>query len=379
MSHRRRLLALASATLLSVAAIGAPTAAQDASEAPSSAAPASAVPAEPVDLGMVIHVIGNPFIQSIADYARIAADDLGATLQVVGPEGGDPDQQIALIQGFVNAGLDGIVTSVPGSTLAEPINAIVDAGVPVVQFNLLDTGAKAPYVGERSTESGRILGRKVVDLLGGESAEGKVFVGICLPGYPVLENRSRGVREGLATAPGLIVNEADFDTTVFPTSNLAAWEAVFTANPDAKAFIGLCALDIPSLAQLQEGAPDTDYVMAGYDLTPQNVAALKDGTADVSLGQTPFMQGYLPVKILVDTLSGATDVDLSQGGFIDAGTEVATADGVELPHGLGTATLDEILAIASDPAAARAFYQPLVDGIIADWANNLEPIENESQ
>ena len=144
---------------------------------------------------------------------------------------------------------------------------------------------------------------------------------------------------------------------------------MFTANPDAKAFIGLCALDIPSLAQLQEGAPDTDYVMAGYDLTPQNVAALKEGTADVSLGQTPFMQGYLPVKMLVDTLSGATTVDLTQGGFVDAGTEVATKDGVELPHGLGTATLGRDLeAIAGDPAAARAFYQPLVDGIIADWA-----------
>jgi ABC-type sugar transport system substrate-binding protein len=371
MSSRRRLLALTGATTLSVAMAASPvTTAQS---------PSAAAPPEPIDLGMVIHVIGNPFIQSIADYAQIAADDLGATLQVVGPEGGDPEQQIALIQGFVNAGLDGIVTSVPGSTLADPINAIVDGGVPVAQFNLLDAGVNAPYVGERSTGSGRILGEKVVELLGGASAEGKVFIGICLPGYPVLENRSRGVREALAAAPGLVVNEADFDTTVFPTSNLAAWEAVFTANPDAKAFIGLCALDIPSLAQLQETAPDTDYVMAGYDLTPQNVAALKAGTADVSLGQTPFMQGYLPVKMLVDTLSGATDYDLAEGGFVDAGTEVATKDGVELPHGLGTATLDEIEAIAADPAAARAFYQPLVDGVIADWVNNLEPIENESQ
>jgi ABC-type sugar transport system substrate-binding protein len=374
MSRHRQLLALAGAATLTVAVAATPV---TMAQSPSAAAPAA--PAEPIDLGMVIHVIGQPFIQSITEYAKIAANDLGATLQVAGPEGGNPEQQIALIEGFVNAGLDGIVTSMPGSTLSGPVNAIVDSGVPVAQFNLLDAAAKAPYVGERSTESGRILGNKVIELLGGASAEGKVFIGICLPGYPVLENRSRGVREALATAPGLVVNESDFDTTVFDTSNLSAWEAVFTANPDAKAFIGLCALDIPSLAQLQEGSPDTDYVMAGYDLTPQNVAALKAGTADVSLGQTPFMQGYLPVKMLVDTLSGATTVDLSQGGFVDAGTEVATKDGVELPHGLGTATLDEIEAIAADPAAARAFYQPLVDGVIANWPDNLEPIENESK
>lgn len=371
MSHPRRILALSGAVTLSAAMVAGP-----ATMAQSPSAPA---PAEPIDLGMVIHVIGNPFIQSITEYAKIAANDLGATLQVAGPEGGDPEQQIALIQGFVNAGMDGIVTSMPGSTLSGPVNAIVDSGVPVAQFNLLDAAAKAPYVGERSTNSGRILGEKVVELLGGASATGKVFIGICLPGYPVLENRSRGVREALAKAPGLVVNEADFDTTVFDTSNLAAWEAVFSANPDAKAFIGLCALDIPSLAKLQEGSPDTDYVMAGYDLTPQNVAALKAGTADVSLGQTPFMQGYLPVKMLVDSLSGKTKVDLSKGGFVDAGTEVATKDGVLLPHDLGTATLDQIEAIAADPAAARTFYQPLVDGVIANWADSLEPIENESK
>ena len=35
--------------------------------------------------------------------------------------------------------------------------------------------------------------------------------------------------------------------------------------------------------------------------------------------------------------------------------------------------------IAADPAAAREYYQPLVEGVIADWASALEPIENESQ
>ena len=40
----------------------------------------------------------------------------------------------------------------------------------------------------------------------------------------------------------------------------------------------------------------------GYDLTAENLAAIKSGNAFVSLGQTPFMQGYLPVKMLVDTI-----------------------------------------------------------------------------
>jgi ABC-type sugar transport system substrate-binding protein len=367
MSATKRALALGSAAALAMVALGGPVVtAQEEAEGD-------------LRIGFVTHVLGNPFIQQIIDGANFAADDLDVSLEVQGPVGGSPEEQIALIQGFQNAGVDGIATSVPGATLAAPINEIVDAGIPVVQFNLLDTGVNAPYVGERSVESGRILGGKVVELLGGESAEGQVFVGNCFPGFPVLENRSQGVREALAAAPGLTVNPEDFDVTVSADTNYAAWEAILTANPDAVALIGLCAPDIASLGRLQEATPDIDFIAGGYDLTEDNLAAIRDGFADVSIGQTPFMQGYLPVKMLVDVLRGDVDVDLSEGGFVDAGSEIVTADSVTQPFGLPPLTFEELEAIAADPAAAREYYQPLVEGRIANWSEYLEPIENESQ
>jgi hypothetical protein len=91
------------------------------------------------------------------------------------------------------------------------------------------------------------------------------------------------------------------------------------------------------------------------------------------------MQGYLPIRMLYDSITGATDVDLSAGGFLDAGTEIVTADSVTEPFGLPALTFAELQELAADPEAARAYYQPLVDGVIADWAANVEPIENESQ
>ena len=105
---------------------------------------------------------------------------------------------------------------------------------------------------------------------------------------------------------------------------------------------------------------------------------LERGSADVSIGQTPFMQGYLPVRILHDAITGAVDVELSAGGFLDSGTEIVYSDSVTEPFGLPALTFSELQVLAADPAAARAYYQPLVDGVIADWAANLEPIENES-
>ncbi|MGF1624226.1 MAG: sugar ABC transporter substrate-binding protein [Alphaproteobacteria bacterium] len=353
----------AAAAMTATALIASPAVAQD----------------DEITIGFVTHVLGNPFIQQIIDGAQFAADDLGVNLEVQGPAGGSPEEQIALILGFQNTGVDGIATSVPGASLAAPINEIVDAGVPVVMFNLLDAGVNAPYVGERSVESGRILGRAVIELLGGNDATGVVRIGNCFPGFPVLENRAKGVLEALAEAPGLDVNQDAYDVTVDPVTNYAAWEALLTANPDAVALIGLCAPDLASLGQLQDANPDIDFIAGGYDLTAENLAALERGSADVSIGQTPFMQGYLPVKILHDAITGATDIDLTAGGFLDSGTEIVYSDSVTQPFGLPALTFSELQVLAADPEAARAYYQPLVDGVIANWEEHLEPIENEGK
>jgi ABC-type sugar transport system substrate-binding protein len=350
-----------------------------ASEAPASSAPASADPnAERIKLGFVTHVIGNPFIQQIIDGANAAAADLNVDLQVTGPEGGDADAQLKAVQSLVAAGAQGIATSVPGESMATGLNDIVDSGVPIVQFNLLVDSVKAPYVGERSVESGRILGAKVLEKLGGESATGKVILGNCFPGFPVLENRAKGATESLKKAAGIEIL-GPFDVKVAANENYAAWEALLAANPDAKALVGLCAPDIASLGKLQAANKDKPFVSGGYDLTAENLAEIKNGNAYVSLGQTPFMQGYLPVKMLADTVRKNTTVDLSQGGFLDAGTEIVTADSVTEPYNLPPLTCAELEALAASPEKTKEYYQPLIDNQIANWTSLVEPIANESK
>jgi ribose transport system substrate-binding protein len=388
--NRRRLLAVPAMFAILVAACGgsaatsAPTAAPQsqeavASEAPASSAPASADPnAERIKLGFVTHVIGNPFIQQIIDGANAAAEDLNVDLQVTGPEGGDADAQLKAVQSLVAAGAQGIATSVPGESMATGLNEIVDSGVPLVQFNLLVDSVKAPYVGERSVQSGRILGEKVLEKLGGASATGQVILGNCFPGFPVLENRATGATESLKKAAGIEIL-GPFDVKVAANENYAAWEALLAANPDAKALVGLCAPDIASLGKLQAANPDKVFVSGGYDLTAENLAEIKAGHAYVSLGQTPFMQGYLPVKMLADTVRKNTTVDLSQGGFLDAGTEIVTADSVTEPYDLPAMSFADLEALASSPEKTKAYYQPLIENQIANWTSLVEPIANESK
>ena len=75
------------------------------------------------------------------------------------------------------------------------------------------------------------------------------------------------------------------------------------------------------------------------------------------------MQGYLPVKMLADTHPRRpSTVDLSKGGFLDAGTEIVTADSVQEPFDLPPLTFAELEELAASPEKAREYYQPLVDG-----------------
>lgn len=336
-------------------------------------APASFAQDEPLQIGFVSHVKGNPFIQQIFEGARAAAADLGVELVEAGPEGFDPDAQLTVVQDLVAAGADGIATSIPGESMANGLNEIIDSGVPVVQFNLLSTSVNAPYVGERSTESGRILGGLMLDQIGGADATGTAVVGICAPGFPVLENRAKGVIEALGAAPGLEVL-GPFDVKVDAVENYAQWEALLAANPDAAAMIGLCAPDVESLGNLNE-ASGTSFVAGGYDLTESNLQALQDGNAYVTLGQSAFVQGYLPVLMLVNSLRDGVALE---PGFVDSGTQVVTADSVDMGNGLPSLSFDELLAMSTDAEATAEFYAPWVACASGPgWQCALEPVENE--
>jgi ABC-type sugar transport system substrate-binding protein len=326
-------------------------------------------------IGFVTHAQGDPFVQQIIDGAQAAAADLGATLSTAAQAGGAPEGQLKLVQNFANSGVQGIATSVPGESMAKGLNDIIAGGVPIVQFNLLSTAVKAPYVGEKSVESGRILGRMIVEKLGGASAKGTVILGNCFPGFPVLENRAKGVEESLKVAKDLKVL-GPYDVKVSAVDNYNRWEQLYAANPDAAALVGLCAPDVASLGKLNAANGDK-FVAGGYDMTPQNLKAIKDGHAYVTLGQSAFVQGYLPVALLVNAIKGkAAPVP----GFFNSGTQIVTAKSVDMGNGLPPVTFEQAQALAADPAATAKYYKPWTDSLAGGAiAASMKPIAAESE
>ena len=373
---------LAAASLVALAACGGSSSTSETTEA-EAATSAETAPAEeetaaaedPITIGFVTHVVGNPFIEQIIDAAEQAATDLGVEIQVTGPAGADADAQLKAAQSLIASGVDGIAISVPSESMVQGLNQIIADGTPIVTFNLLQAGVNGPYVGEKSVESGRILGKSILDQLGGTGATGQAILGNCFPGFPVLENRAKGVQESLAAAPGIEVL-GPFDVKVDAAENYAKWEGLLSANPDAVALIGLCAPDIASLGKLKKANPDAPFIAGGYDLTAENLAAIASGDAQVSIGQTPFMQGYAPVYMLVDAIRNG--IDIASPAFLNAGTEIVTQSSVQEPFDLPPLTFAELVEISASPQLSREYYQPLVEGVIPNWQSELKPIGDES-
>ena len=335
-------------------------------------------PEQKLTFGFVVHVLGNPFIQQIIDGAMAAGRDLGVTVKAAGPNNGDANVMLKDIQDFFGAGAAGVATSCQSESLVKPLNQLIAAGKPVASFNITCHDLNAPYVGERSVNSGRILGSLIGAKLGGARATGKVVTGICFPGIPVLTNRNKGVVEGLKkTAPKLTV-KGPFDVKVAQTDNFAHWQSLYAANHDAKAFIGLCAPDVTSLGKLNSQIGDK-LTAGGYDTTSANLAAIGAGHAYVTLGQNPFVQGYLPILMMYDAVTKHAKLPK---GFVESGTEIVDAGGATEPYNLGHISFKEVQALAGSPSKTAAFYGRLFKGANAplkNWQKAVEPLANEGK
>ena len=324
-------------------------------------------------IGFVIHVKGNTNNQFVIAAAQQAADDLGVDLITAGPEGFDAEAQLKNVQDLFAAGADGVATSIPGETMAAPLNQLIADGHPIVTFNISSPTITAPYVGENSVPAWSKVGAAVAAAAGGAGATGEVVMGTCAPQLQVLIDRGVGVAKGLAeAAPGMTAS-GPFNVEVDPIVNLGHWQDLAASHPDAKAFVGLCAPDPENLGKVNADNADK-WIMAGGDFTPGNIKAVTDGHVLTSIGQGSYVQGYLPVKMLVEHLRNGTPLNQ---GIISSGVELLTKDGATFDYGLPAQTTDQAQAIFSDPAKAHEFYAPLfADGGPMDstkWPTLITP------
>jgi simple sugar transport system substrate-binding protein len=284
----------------------------------------------------------DPFWSVVANGARDAAADLGVRLQYQAPNTFDMVEMSNLVRSTVAARPAGLVVSIPDpAALGAALRAAAAAGVPIISINsgadtYRELGVLA-HVGQTEYEAGFGGGERL--------AQAGVRRALCINhevGNIGQDQRCRGMADALARAGGtarvLSVNLADPDDTQQRVANALRADAAV----DGMLALGPNSAD-PALAALRStgrggvggsgtgGAAGATVAFGTFDLTPRVLEAVRDGEMLFAIDQQQYLQGYLPVMMLVKyietgTLPGGGDIIRTGPGFVTREDAAAVID-----------------------------------------------------
>jgi len=267
---------------------------------------------------------GGVFANNVYNGAKAAQADLGPKVDYVFSDW-DPQKMIQQFKEAAATKPDGIaVMGHPGDESFDPlIEEAVKNGIIVTSQNttLPKMEAKyAPngfgYVGQDLYAAGFALGNEAVKRFGLKKGDRAMVWGLL--SQPTRGERTKGAKEALEKA-GLTVDyiEIDAATNKDPASGSPTFTAYVSSHPDVKLVItdhgGLTATAQKYLTDA--GKKAGDIKIAGFDLSPATVTAIRDGWTGLVIDQQPWLQGYLPIlQVCLSKTFGFSGLHVDTGG-----------------------------------------------------------------
>jgi simple sugar transport system substrate-binding protein len=245
----------------------------------------------------VNHVTTNPFFTPTQYGIEDASALLGTTFQWTGSETSDIPEMVNAFEAAVAAGADGIaVAIVDTEAFNDPIQAALDAGIPVVSYNADSPNARMSYVGQDLFGSGVAMGERIVELC----PEGKVGLFIATPGQLNIQPRIDGAIQAIEDS-GAAIEYEQVETSAELPEELSRVEAWYLGNTDAVGMFAVDAGSTQAVGQVVQSQSARDNALTGaggYDLLPITVELVANGVLDFTIDQQPYLQGFLPVQYL---------------------------------------------------------------------------------
>ena len=243
----------------------------------------------------------DPFWSVVANGAADGAREMGVRLEYQAPTSFDMVRLSQLIDAAVASRPSALAISVPDpDALAASVKAAVSAGIPAISINSGDAAWQRlgflGHIGQTEYESGLAAG--------GRLAAGGARRVLCVNhevGNASLDTRCRGLADGLAkrgaTMQVLGVSLADPEDAAQRIRGAltrdAAIDGMLMLGPGSAA---------PALAALREADRLGRIAVGTFDLTPEVLAAVRDGQILFAIDQQPYLQGYLAVVLLTKYL-----------------------------------------------------------------------------
>jgi simple sugar transport system substrate-binding protein len=225
-----------------------------------------------------------------------AAKDFNVQVDYRNPPSGDLADMARLIEQAAARNYDGVIVSIADfDLLKRPIELVRAKGIPIVTIN-----SGTP---EQSKELGAIMHVGQPEYAAGKAAGEKAKAAgvssyLCANHYatnPASFDRSRGFGEAI----GADYRKSTLDTGDDPSMVENKVSSYLRANPGTQAVLALGPNSaIPALKAVQKMGLAGKIYFATFDMTPEVIKGIKDGTVAFAIDQQPYLQGYVPVAVL---------------------------------------------------------------------------------
>jgi simple sugar transport system substrate-binding protein len=271
---------------------------------------------------------GGVFAVNVYNGARQAEADLGVKVNYVWSDW-DPQKMIQQFQEAVATRPDGIaIMGHPGDAAFDSLIDQAEAkGIIVTTQNTTLDKAEAKYaakglgyVGAENYPAGHALGAEAVKRFNLKKGDRAMVWGLL--SQPARGERTKGVIDALKEA-GLTVDylEIDAATNKDAPAGAPTFAGYVSSHPDVK----LVVTDHGGLTATAEtymkaaGKKAGDIKIAGFDLSPATITAIKNGWTGLVIDQQEWLQGYLPIlQIALTKVYGFSGLHINTGaGFVD--------------------------------------------------------------
>lgn len=287
--------------------------------------------ARPYRIVVVTHgQAADPFWSVVKRGVDQAAVDMRVSVEYQAPATFDMVAMSQLIEAAIATEPDGLVVSVPDpDALGPAIRTAVQAGIPVISINsgsdvAGDLGVLA-HIGQTEYEAGFGGGQRM-------AAAGATNA-LCVNqevGNIGLDLRCQGFTDAMVAAGGkvsvLAVELAD------PTGTVNRLSAALAADPTIDAIFTLGPTGAaPALEALEREGMLGEVLLATFDLSPEVLAAIRDGNMLFAIDQQQYTQGYLAIvymTLFLENLNTPGQILVPTGpGFV---TQETAAQVIEL-------------------------------------------------
>lgn len=276
---------------------------------------------------IIVHDGTTSFYAPVINGMNIACAQLGAECQFLGPpNGSDVAAQVDLIENAINSGVNAVILDIPDENAMERVVGEAEAAGVGVYFIGTAYPQMTNYgsIGQNFYAAGQTMGSQIVKYL---PDGGKVGIVVCCAGNIPLGQRAQGAMDVLSAAGNFtVIGPTEIGTD--QTEAYGAIEAMYQANPDLKGIFGVDANTEVIGRFLQRNNLQGQVVGGGFDLVPGTLGAIQSGDMQFTIGQNPFLWGYLSIHQMWLYLEhGIHPISLDSGAdVVDASVDLANLD-----------------------------------------------------